>query len=29
MNDEYQALLDNQTWTLCPRPPHRNIIRSK
>jgi hypothetical protein len=29
MNDEYQALLDNQTWTLCPRPPNRNIIKSK
>jgi hypothetical protein len=29
MESEFQALLDNHTWTLCPRPPHRNIIKKK
>jgi transposase InsO family protein len=29
MESEFQALLDNHTWTLCPRPSHRNIIKNK
>jgi hypothetical protein len=26
---EYAALVSNQTWTLCPRPPHHNVLRNK
>jgi hypothetical protein len=26
---EYNALISNQTWTLCPRPPHHNVVRNK
>lgn len=29
MQSEYQALLDNQTWSLCPRPKDRNVIHNK
>jgi len=29
MQLEFDALLSNGTWTLCPRPPHHNIIRNK
>jgi len=29
MNLEYDALVSNQTWTLCPRPPHHNVVRNK
>jgi len=29
MTLEFQALIDNNTWTLCPRPPHRTIIKNK
>jgi hypothetical protein len=29
MSLEYNALLSNQTWTLCPRPSHHNIVRNK
>jgi hypothetical protein len=29
MNLEYQALISNQTWSLCPRPSHHNVIRNK
>uniref|UniRef100_A0A2N9I1W1 Integrase catalytic domain-containing protein n=1 Tax=Fagus sylvatica TaxID=28930 RepID=A0A2N9I1W1_FAGSY len=29
MDLEYQALITNGTWTLCPRPPNRKIIRNK
>jgi len=29
MSLEYDALVSNQTWTLCPRPPHHNVVRSK
>jgi hypothetical protein len=25
----YNALISNQTWTLCPRPSHHNIVRNK
>ncbi|KAJ9551935.1 hypothetical protein OSB04_015980 [Centaurea solstitialis] len=28
MNDEYSALISNGTWTLVPRPPGVNIVRS-
>ncbi|GKC17860.1 ribonuclease H-like domain-containing protein [Tanacetum coccineum] len=27
MNDEYHALIKNNTWTLVPRPANANIIR--
>ncbi|GJY29079.1 ribonuclease H-like domain-containing protein [Tanacetum coccineum] len=27
MNDEYSALIKNNTWTLVPRPPDTNIVR--
>jgi hypothetical protein len=26
---KFDALLSNQTWTLCPRPIHHNVIRNK
>jgi hypothetical protein len=29
MGAEFDALLANQTWVLCPRPKHKNIIRNK
>jgi len=29
MNLEYQALISNNTWSLCPRPPHHNVVRNK
>jgi hypothetical protein len=29
MKEEYDALQSNATWVLCPRPPHKNIIRNK
>ncbi|XP_062173503.1 uncharacterized protein LOC133878962 [Alnus glutinosa] len=29
MESEYQALLDNKTWFLCPRPSNRNVIHNK
>jgi len=29
MTLEYDALISNQTWTLCPRPPHQNVVRNK
>ncbi|XP_021734821.1 uncharacterized protein LOC110701481 [Chenopodium quinoa] len=28
MREEYDALIDNGTWKLVPRPPNMNIIRS-
>jgi hypothetical protein len=29
MADEHQALLDNNTWSLVPRPPGANIVTGK
>jgi transposase InsO family protein len=29
MMDEYQALVDNNTWQLVPRPPDANIVTGK
>jgi hypothetical protein len=29
MQQEYDALQSNHTWTLCPRPLHHNVIRNK
>ncbi|WJZ98737.1 hypothetical protein VitviT2T_017246 [Vitis vinifera] len=29
MECEFQVLLKNETWTLCPRPPEKNIVPSK
>jgi hypothetical protein len=29
MTHEYNALLSNQTWTLCSRPLHHNVVRNK
>jgi hypothetical protein len=29
MTAEFQALLSNQTWSLCPRPLHHNVVRNK
>jgi hypothetical protein len=29
MTTEYNALLSNQTWSLCPRPLHHNMVRNK
>ena len=26
---EYNALISNHTWTLCPMPPHHNVVRNK
>ena len=28
MNQEFHALLENNTWTLCPIPRHRHIIKN-
>jgi hypothetical protein len=28
MDDEYNALIENKTWDLVPRPPNVNVIRS-
>ncbi|XP_056688735.1 uncharacterized mitochondrial protein AtMg00820-like [Spinacia oleracea] len=28
MNDEFDALINNKTWELVPRPPNVNVIRS-
>jgi hypothetical protein len=29
MTTEFQALLHNNTWSLCPRPLHHNVVRNK
>ena len=29
MECEFQALLKNETWTLYPRPPDKNVVSSK
>jgi hypothetical protein len=29
MSLEFQALLSNNTWFLCPRPIHHNVVRNK
>lgn len=29
MQAEYNALLANKTWTLCPRPCHKKVVRNK
>lgn len=29
MAEEHQALLDNDTWILVPRPPHANVVSGK
>jgi hypothetical protein len=29
MSQEFHALLSNQTWSLCPRPLHQNVVRNK
>jgi len=29
MTTEYNALISNSTWTLCPRPSHKHVIRNK
>ena len=29
MVDEYQALIDNDTWRLVPRPPNANVVTGK
>jgi hypothetical protein len=29
MTAEYNALNSNSTWTLCPRPSHKHVIRNK
>jgi len=29
MSEEFSALINNQTWELCPRPLHKNIISNK
>ena len=28
MKDEFDALIENHTWDLLPRPPNANVIRS-
>jgi hypothetical protein len=29
MADEFQALIDNDTWRLIPRPPGANVVSGK
>jgi hypothetical protein len=29
MQEEFQALIDNDTWTLIPRPPGVNVVSGK
>ena len=29
MTAEYNALLTNNTWSLCPRPRHKQVVRNK
>jgi hypothetical protein len=29
MTDKYQALMDNGTWRLVPRPPSTNVVMGK
>ncbi|XP_071680359.1 uncharacterized protein [Lolium perenne] len=29
MANEHQALVDNKTWSLVPRPPHANVVTGK
>jgi len=29
MSSEYSALMNNQTWTFCPRPNNHNVVRNK
>jgi hypothetical protein len=29
MTQEYDALISNGTWTLCPRPSNQHVIRNK
>jgi hypothetical protein len=29
MTNEFQALLKNETWSLCPRPPGKNVVPCK
>jgi hypothetical protein len=29
MTAEFQALLSNNTWSLCPRPSHQHVVRNK
>lgn len=29
MTDEFDALMANKTWTLCPWPLHQSVIHTK
>jgi hypothetical protein len=29
MQAEYHALMSNHTWTLCPQPAHKKVVRNK
>jgi hypothetical protein len=29
MQSEFDALISNRTWTLCPRPLHQKVVRNK